>query len=417
MVHELANTRGRLLDGRNLSISLVGAMHTLGMQLMHYYAGYQRAPRALWSECLAMYRYAQAHGRHSCSATLPGAGELQFDVAFRHSALLRHANPYGLAPGVAPVLQRYLGMHAHLSVLRSDAATPAAAACIALTGSRQRAGAESEPVLALDVTALLQQLAADIAALTRYQQVSAIGMPAVIPATVLLHTLQQLMQHWQAPPLRGKQREATHVSVELVAGLDAAYWAFNDGRHFDPGLFLAPGHEDRIDLGRPPAPEARGRDRQPTIIPCLTINRSSGGVALSHRNQTREGPRVGQLVAVRRAVRGSNGAWVLAVCRWLVEADNGTGFDIGLQYLARDVRPIVIRPMTPVDAYGDCQPALSLRQKRGGQPLHTIIAPTGAAPPGSAVTVHDQGRRYGLRCVELLESGTGFQRLVCLPLD
>jgi hypothetical protein len=417
VVHELANARSRLLDGRNLSISLVGAMHTLGMQLMHYYSAYQRAPRALWSECLAIYRYARRRGRHSCSTKLPGVGELRLDIAFHLIALLRHANPYGRPPGMAAALQRYLGMHAHLGALRSDAAALAAPACVPLTATPQGAGTASQAVLALDVTDLLTQLAADIAGLKRYQQARAIGMPPEVPATDLLRTLEQLLKDLESPPSRGKEREATHTAIELVVGLDAAYCVFNNGRHFDPGLFLTSGHEERTDLSCPPAPESLSRETQPTVIPCLTINRSGGGVALSHRNQTRDGPRVGQLVAVRRAASAPSGAWVLAACRWLVEADGGAGFDIGLQYLARDVRPVVIRPGTGLAAYGDCQPALTIQQKSGGQPMRTLIAPTGAALPGTSVTVHDQGRRYRLRCVELLESGTGFQRLVCLPLD
>jgi hypothetical protein len=108
---------------------------------------------------------------------------------------------------------------------------------------------------------------------------------------------------------------------------------------------------------------------------------------------------------------------VLAVCRWLVEPDTGAGFDIGLQYLARDARPVVIRPRAPIDGYGQYQPALAIQHNRGDQPLHTLIAHTGLLAPGTSVTVHDRGTQYSLRCVELLDSGTGFERLVCLPLD
>jgi len=105
------------------------------------------------------------------------------------------------------------------------------------------------------------------------------------------------------------------------------------------------------------------------------------------------------------------------VCRWLVEPETGTGFDIGLQYLARDARPVVVRPLVTADGYSDYQLALSTQQKRGDQPLRTLIAHAGVVLPGTSVTVYDQGKQYSLRCVELLESGTGFERLVCLPLD
>jgi hypothetical protein len=107
----------------------------------------------------------------------------------------------------------------------------------------------------------------------------------------------------------------------------------------------------------------------------------------------------------------------LAVCRWLVQPDTGAGFDIGLQYLARDARPVVIRPGSPINGYGQYQPALAIQHKRGDQSPHTLIAHPGLLAPGTSVTVHDRGTQYRLRCVELLDSGTGFQRLVCLTLD
>ena len=416
-LHELANARTLLPDGRNLSISLLGAMHTLGMQLMHYYASYQRAPRALWSECLAIYRYAHKRGRHNCNTKLPGVPDIRLDNAFNLIALMRHVNPYGLAPGMALTLQRYLGLHAHLSVLASDPAAPTASPSIRLTGSRQPAADDAESVLALDVRALSRQVAADIGTLKRHQQARAIGMPAEVPATDLLRALEQLLKGLESPPSRTAEREAIHTVIELVAGLDAAYCVFNKGRCFDPGQFLAPGHEDTIDLGSRPAPEAFSRARQPSAIPCQAINRSAGGVALSHRDHKNPGPRVGQLVAVRRSGRASPDGWVLAVCRWLVKPDTGAGFDIGLQYLARDVRPVVIRPGTPIDGYGEYQPALAIQHKRADPPLHTLIAHTGLLAPGTSVSVHDRGTRCRLRCVETVESGTGFERLVCLPLD
>jgi hypothetical protein len=326
---------------------------------------------------------------------------------------MRHANPYGLAPGMALTLQRYLGLHAHLSVLTRDPATP----CIRLTESRHPARDDAETVLALDVTALSKQVASDIGTLKRHQQARAIGMPAEVPATHLLRALEQLLKHLGSTPGRATEREAIHTAIELVAGLDAAYCVFNKGRCFDPGQFLAPGHENTIDLGSPPAPEAFSRDGQPAVIACQTINRSGGGVALSHRDHKHPGPRVGQLVAVRRAGRPSPGGWVLAVCRWLVEPDTGAGFDIGLQYLARDARPVVIRPGSPIDGYGQYQPALAVQHKRADPPLFTLITRTGLVAGGTSVSVHDRGTQYHLRCVELVESGTGFERLVCLPRD
>jgi len=415
VVHELASARARLLEGRNLSLGLVGAMHTLGMQLMHYYGSYQRAPRSLWNECLALYRYARKRGRHTGHASLPGLGEIQLEAVFSQIALLQHANPYGLAPGMALALQRYLGMHAPLAVLDTEATTPDNAPCIQLAAQQQPPAGLAAQTLRLHLGDLLKQLATDIGTLQRHRQARSIGLPGEVPATVLLQTLQQLHELWSSPRERSKERARAHATIELVTGLDAAYCVLNNERHFDPALFLASGHDEVIDLGRRPARE-RAAQQPPARMPCLSLNRSTGGVALSYRGETQAAaPRVGQLVAVRRAGSANPAGWVLAVCRWLQQAEAGAGFELGLQYLAREARPVVIRPLIAGDGYH--QPALATRQQRGDESLQTLIVHAGALQAGASVTVYDQGRQYALRCVELMEAGCGFERFACLPAD
>ena len=72
VVNELSSKRGGFRETRTLALALLGSIYTLGLQLMHYYGKYQRAPRALWSECLALYNHAWQTGRENYSASLPG---------------------------------------------------------------------------------------------------------------------------------------------------------------------------------------------------------------------------------------------------------------------------------------------------------------------------------------------------------
>jgi hypothetical protein len=284
-----------------------------------------------------------------------------------------------------------------------------------LTTQQQPPAAGGGQTLALHLEGLLKQMATDISTLVRHRQARSIGLPGEVAGSVLLQTLQQLLAVWSAPREQSRERAPAHATIELVAGLDAAYCAFNNGRHFDPALFLVPGHDDVIDLGRRPSP-ARGRVAPQAVpIPCLSVNRGTGGVALSYRGDSHTPPRVGQLVAARRAGNATAGSWVLAVCRWLQQAEAGAGFELGLQYLARETRPVVIRPLIAGDGYH--QPALATRQQRGDESLQTLIVRAGALQPGTSVTVYDQGKQYALRCVELMEAGCGFERFACLPAD
>jgi hypothetical protein len=73
------------------------------------------------------------------------------------------------------------------------------------------------------------------------------------------------------------------------------------------------------------------------------------------------------------------------VGRWLVEPESGPGFDLGLQYMAREPKPVVIRILDAEGLGGAFQPAITALQKRGQRRVHTLftIRPdntTGAVP-------------------------------------
>jgi hypothetical protein len=408
VVHDLAGARSRLLESRHLSAALLGAIHVLGLQLLHYYRGYQRTPRALWSECLALYRHARKTGRHTFSAQLPGSGKVELDADFRLIGLLRLSNPYRLPHGMVTALENYLGLHIQLAALETGAPAQDGGSHLLLSG-----GDGSDSSLTVNVTALLEQLQRDIDALKRHRQARAVGLPASVPAAVLQRTLEQLRRDWAVSPSRRNEREAVQAQVELVSGLDAVYCVLNGGRCFDRRLFVGRDTDEVIDLGRRPLPEEPPKPQPPTVSLCQTLNRSSDGVALSQCGDVALRPRVGQLVAVRRTQGAPHRGWVLAVCRWLAENETGSGHDIGLQYLTREARAVVVR--CPAASGNDYQPTLASRQRRGAQPVITLITHSGRLVPGQQVSVYDRGRHYRVHCVELVESGAGFERLVCLP--
>jgi hypothetical protein len=413
VVHELADTRCRFLEGRNLSAALLGALHVLGLQLLHYYRNYQRAPRALWTECLALYRYARATGRQAFSAPLPGAGKVELDATFRLIALLRLSNPYRLPQGMIMALEHYLRLNVQLGVVETGRPAREGVSRVLISADDQSSGNAAEAPLTLNLAELVKQLKRDIGALKQNRPTRSLGLPASVPADPLLRTLEQLLTDWESAPSRGNERQAAQAKVELVSGIDAAYCVLNRGRCFDRRLFQDPGADNVIDLGHRALPEDRPPAPAPTVSLCLTLNRSRGGVALSHCGDAALCPQVGQLVAVRRATGPASPGWVLAVCRWRAENDSGSGFDIGLQYLARKARSVVIR--WPSGSGYPFRPALMADQRRGTQPVISLITQGGDILPGQHIGVYDRGKQHQLRCLERLESGVGFERLLCLP--
>jgi hypothetical protein len=104
------------------------------------------------------------------------------------------------------------------------------------------------------------------------------------------------------------------------------------------------------------------------------------------------------------------------VCRWLIESASGPGFDIGLQYLARDPGAIGICSAHSGNSGRNCLPALSAVQKRGEQRVHTLITRSGGLAVGEVISIYEKGRQYSARCVECLESGPGFDRFIYQPV-
>jgi hypothetical protein len=411
VAHGLINKRAGFIEARNLSLALLGSIFTLGLHLSYYYAGYQRAPRALWSECLALYRYARQSGRQDFSTDLPGSGHTQIETAFRLIALLRLADPYSLPAGMVAALRDYFEARTGLICIEDEGDSDGCGIPLSAPDEPQNDGAQQQP-LQVNLTALSEQLGKDIGQLEQHGQSQALGLRAEVPASTLLRTLRQVQGLWETQQTRSAERQPAHARIELVSGLDAAYCVLNKGRWFNPALFLSPAHDDSIDLGARPAPEI-ARRKAPDSFNCNSVNRSSGGLAVRYRGTQTPHPRVGQLIALRRSIEGNDTNWVIAASRWLMEAESASGFDLGLQYLARNPTPAVIRANGTSELGGEYHPAISAIQRRGEQQVYTLMTRSGAVRQGDDMTIYDaDGSAQEARCSELLESAPGFERFI-----
>lgn len=410
VIHDLVNRPSGFMEGRNLPMALLGAVHVLGLQLLDCYTAYRRAPRALWSECLELYRYAWQQGRETFRGELPGYGEQQIDASFRLIALLHLADPYHLPGGMAEAMSGYFRERVDLCAVHSE--PPENKNCFALRERFQESDDNRPLKLYLEIDALLERMQTDTLKLQQAQQAPAIGLRREIPAAALLCSLGQIVEQWRHHPTRHTDREQTHARIELVCGLDAVYCMVNQGRCFDPAKYLAAGHEQHIDLGVHPADDGSVQ-KAPEPFICTSINRSNGGLALRYCGVQMPHPRVGQLMALRRPGPQAHAGWVVAVCRWLIEAESDKGFELGLQYLTREPHAVVIRTQDSSGVSGPFQPAIAAVQKRGEQRVHTLITRSGEnLRAGVRINVYEQGRQQQAVCGEKLESGPGFERLL-----
>jgi len=327
---------------------------------------------------------------------------------------LRLSDPYRLAAGMLPVLERYFRAQVDLTRIEDTAAASSSNLPLSVASHARTAAADN--TLSLNASALVQRIGEDINKLQRYRQPQALGLPPETPVDTLLHTLQQLLKNWTVQPDRKSERQQPNAQIEMVSGLENIYCVINNGRCFDPALFLGPGHDDCIDLGSLPAPDRITPQGPATSLQCSSLNSSSGGVAVSYRGPRKPRPRIGQLVALRRPVAKQGTGWVIAVCRWLVELESGTGFDMGVQYLFSEPKPIVIRPQTDGRTM-DYQPAICNTQKRGQESVHTLVTARNNITQGSKLALYDQHGQHAARCVELLDACPGFEWFVYERVD
>ena len=415
VANQLVNQRSGFIENRSLPLALLGSIHTLGLQLLDCYSAYQSAPRSLWSECLALYGYAWQSGREQYSAVLPGFGQQQIDASFRLSALTRLADPYQLPAGMVIPLREYLEQQIALSHVHKS--PPAGKNCFQLKDALQQVAEGQDSHLYLEVNDLLEQIQLDICKLEKTSHSRAIGMPPEVPAQPLLHSLKQTLEHWQSHPTRIAEREETHARIELVHGLSATYCMTNRQRPFDPARFLTPGRENDIELTANLSMAEPQKLDLPEYFSCTSLNRSSGGLAVRYRGELTSYPRVGQLIALRRPEATSGNHWVVAVCRWLMESNNHSGFEMGMQYLTRDPRPVVIRLLDDSTMGNDYEPAIAALQKRGQEPVQTLIARSGYIQCGSHLSLYEGGNQQQILCIEQLDDSPGFQRFIYRPLD
>ena len=407
-VNDLVNRRSLLGKGRQLGPALCGALESIGLHMTHYFDAYQTVPRALWCESVRLFRFAKQQRLDRLPVRRPDGGTLSAARAFLTTAVLRAADPYRLPTGLAWPLRAWLAHQIGqgcLEVVEDDGHTP-----VPLTVESRFDGCDASDgqPLQVDVWQLLERMEADAGAAAAGTVLA--EFTDHDPATVA-RTLRRLAALWRNPPQRRDDRSHAHQRIEVVTGLEAAWYMLNRRRPFDPELFVGAAREQEIDLSLLPAtPRAEAAEHEP--VACLSLDRSSGGLSLRYRADGTAPPRVGQLAALHRAGTPAHVGWVVAVCRWLVEQGNHE-YELGLQYLAREARPVTLHLVSASGVGGSYQPAIASVQRRGERRVQTLITHAGVYDSGRPFELLEGGRSETLRCGELLEEAAGFERFVC----
>ena len=410
---EMSEKPSSVSNRRTLANALGGSLHNLGMQLQHYYEQHQKAPRAIWDECVTLYEFSCEQELVGSRRSYPHLHDSEIGEIFRIITLSRLTDPYHLPGGIISILADYFHMHVQLCQVAKGIPRKMHEYCIPMQASDD----SEKEVLWLDITMLMSQLSADIMRLDGGSKSTVIGMAQEIPAASLQKALTQIFNHWQRGPSRSNDRKSIHASLDLAAGINDGYCQLNKGCPFDPSLYQSDANEPQS-FPDTPAPTQSKKKQLPMIFSCVTVNRSEGGLALRYRDSGKisSAPASSQLLTIRHSVSGDpESNWVIGICRWIVQTENHNGFELGVEYLLGKPKAAVLRD-TATNGAITHHPVICITHNNDHETLTSLIVAPDQIEPGREYELIDDGEIKNIRCTKSLESGVGFSQLAYRPV-
>ena len=134
-------------------------------------------------------------------------------------------------------------------------------------------------------------------------------------------------------------------------------------------------------------------------------NQSTGGYRLSIGDAQECKIQVGELIGLRHT--SDEPTWQVGVARWLRQSEE-RGLEIGVQILAPEARPAMVKNEKSRGRAGELQYALLLPETTEPKQPPTIITPTLLFQPGNELQLHLPGEQASLRLEESIQDSTTF---------
>lgn len=419
------NERQRWGRTRQLGEAANYTQQFLALLLVCRFHAYQPVPETCWRELGNLARLAEAHplGATRDSAFPYSRGELSVLGGYRVLAMLRLADPYRLPGHLVWEAYGYLTAKQDRTALVKADPDEMPAGVFGLSLDHEPLGSRPPPAGSMECDAwrhldgrgLLGEAQLDLDRIVAGTHPARVGFSSHLTGSDAIQLLGRMLGQWTHSPQRKSARFASAGPVDIASGLEAAYCFLNRGTPFDPADHTPPDDEDDIDFGMLVHRQAPVR-RDFRLLSCPTRNRGNGGVALLGRAGDGLGLRVGQLLLIRTpgGPPGDASDWLVGAVRWLI--GHGDDCEAGVQYIARDCSPVVVRPAA--GANRTCRPALHTRLAlSNGSGLDLLIGPRGLYRDKAVLELLQHGQARQIRCAHLLESGSGFERFSYDVLD
>ena len=382
---------------------------------------YSPYPADVWKEIHALYSHAENFKLAGMEVDDPlnkAVAKSSIDHAYKQALLLDFSDPYNLPPRMIDRVHHYLDRWAPLAQLSVATAAYEPTCQFLIDPQHDQAGAAYSAYASLDnpkryrllkTVDLARQVYTQLTLLKGGQTPPADGLKEDFFVEAGQDVLRRVLSAWGINPQRSFRRSPrTGHQIEMAIGLEAINYWINGGRKFVvSSSFVGPIPQQRTQIGAGDARPANAKLPPRDFSTWDIDDESAGGLSLSKRGNINVHIQVGDLIITRTP--GDGNPWSIGVIRW-VRSPGSSNIEIGIQRLAPNADPVVIKTVAEDNKESDFLPALLLPEIRPLKQPQSLVTHRGVCKPDSLIYMDNGYRLYKIEPAKLIEAGHSFEQ-------
>jgi len=431
---EMANGYKRLAlnaTARNDAVGVAAAQATLARVIQRAirhltevlavsYQTYSPHPMQTWQELHALYSHAENFRLAGIEVDDPlnqAVAKSSIDHAYKQALLLDFSDPYTLPPRMVDRIHHYLDRWAPLAQLSAATEAYEPTCQFLIDPEHDQAGAAYTSYAALDnpkryrllkTVELARQVYTQLTLLKGGQMPPADGLKEDFFVESGQEVLRRMLNAWGVNPQRSFRRSPrTGHQVEMAIGLEAISYWINGGRKFVVSSTFVGPMPQRLQVGGADAHPADTRLAPRDFSAWDIEDESAGGLSLSMHGNVNVHIQVGDLIITRAPGQGN--PWSVGVIRWM-RSPASSSVEIGIQRLAPNADPVVIKTVAEDNKESDFLPALLLPEIKPLKQPQSLVTHRGVCKPDSLIYMDNGYRLYKIEPAKLIEAGHSFEQ-------
>ncbi len=388
--------------------------------LIASYQTYSPCPIDAWKEIHALYTHAEKLGLVQAEVDDPlnkAVEKSSVSHAYLQALLLGFSDPYHLPPRMIDRIHHYLDRWAPLAQL-TEVTPPYHPTCqFLIDRESDRAGfayavdtvlKQSHGCRLLNTVELARQVHSQLTSLMNGEMPPTEGLYENFFQESGQDLLKRLISAWGINPQRSFRRSPpTRHQVQMAIGLDAINYWINGGQKFIVSSTFVGPIPQRTQIGsevhKPANKQIPGQEYSTWDVD----DESAGGLSLSKSGQIHIHVHVGDLIITRTPGEGNH--WSVGVIRW-VRSSGSSNVEIGIQNLAPNADPVVIKTIGEDNKESDFLPALLLPEIKPLKQSQTLITHRGVFRPKTEIYMDNSYRLYKIAPTALVEASHSFEQ-------